>query len=295
MKCPNCSNEIPDTSTFCPNCGTDLTNPSISTQPQVDLNNPVQQYPSEQKKSTKAIVISLIALVIVAAIAIPSIYFIFKDDTDSPESSSSNSSSDVSNIKDKDTDKSEDTATDKTDDKTDDDTSSSKDTDTSTITSNIPQTSDTDSNTGTSSSYDGIFAKYSIVPDNISFEDLSTKTFAIEMDGIVEKIDIGYKGDVVYYMTYTHYFDMSEYEGEIGDELEAQLKAVYVDFESSDICKVTYSKVDSFFVAKIEISGVEKLENASKLSSLGVTEAGAQFISMKKTEEGLLSSGYVMK
>lgn len=145
--------------------------------------------------------------------------------------------------------------------------------------------------------YEDIFLSRYIIDMPSLFFGLESDAFAIVTDeGIIEKLEFGYDGDVVKEMVDTIYFPFADYTDDQKAETENALKEAYAGIAAIDFCTADYQMLGDYYRITFTFKGLDNADHVQVLSDVGmISTANVDYISMKASEEGLLSTGYVKR
>lgn len=274
MYCPNCGKPVQDETHFCPNCGAPLNGaPASDSSPSGYVPQPPQ--PAAKKSGIPKVVSAIIGIVagvtafmLVRYVVIPEVF-----------SGDSGTSSVVSEM--------EDSAVSKEESSTSSAGSSS----------DPAESAETSSSVSSLTEYDKIFYDRNIVHFSPEFPKLESASFAGANDeeGIVDCMEFGYTGDFVITMVETCYFSLEGCTEEDIALFDEDMRASYGEYEEHDFCKVAYSITDSYYVLRLEFTDLNNVENCRQLAEWDILDKGSALVSISKTEEKLLSQGYVKK
>ena len=168
--------------------------------------------------------------------------------------------------------------------------------DSSTVSSTVSAVSSEDKTQNSNrEEYNRVFRDRHIVHLSEIFRNMDSAAFAIadEETGIVHCMEFGYSGDIVLAMTETAYFSMEGYTEEERSQKEQEIRASYEEYGESDFCTVTFDSTYSYYVVQMKYIDMDKPENCRQLAEWGMLDKGSSFVSISKSEEDLLSQGYV--
>lgn len=159
-----------------------------------------------------------------------------------------------------------------------------------------------DSNTPVvNSDYAEIFSSRYIVESPALFFGLDSAAFASAYNTVngetVEKLEFGYKNDVIKEMICTVYISVSDYSDEEKQALEEENKDLIAELDALDCCEVTSNMGNNFYIVTIHCTDIDNASNLQALVNEGfeLADEGATYLSMSKTESELLADGYVKK
>lgn len=274
MYCSNCGKPVQDGTRYCPNCGAPLNGaPAPDPAPSGYVPQPPQ--PAAKKSGIPKAVSAIIGIVagvtafmLVRYVVIPEVF-----------SGDSGTSSVVSET--------EDSAVSK------EDSSAS-----SAVSSSDPaESAETSSSASSLTEYDRIFYDRNIVHFSAEFPELETASFvrADDIEGVVDCMEFGYTGDFIITIAETCYFSLEGCTEEDIALFDEEMRASYGEYEEHDFCKVAYSITDSYYVLRLEFTDLNNVENCRQLAEWDILDKGSALVSISKTEEKLLSQGYVKK
>lgn len=274
MYCSNCGKPVQDETHFCPNCGAPLNGaPASDSSPSGYVPQPPQ--PAAKKSGIPKAVSAIIAIVagvtafmLVRYVVIPEVF-----------SGDSGTSSVVSETEDSAVSKEESSAS------------------SAGSSSDPAESAETSSSASSLTEYDKIFYDRNIVHFSPEFPKLESASFAGANDeeGIVDCMEFGYTGDFVITMVETCYFSLEGCTEEDIALFDEDMRASYGEYEEHDFCKVAYSITDSYYVLRLEFTDLNNVENCRQLAEWDILDKGSALVFISKTEEKLLSQGYVKK
>lgn len=262
MYCPNCGKPVQDETHFCPNCGAPVNSSSGFGQTLQAAPPPVKKSPIPKVVSAIiAIVAGVTAFMLVRYVVIPEVF-----------SGDSGTSSVVSEMEDQE----------ETEDSAVSEEESSASSEDKTQNSNREE-------------YNRVFWNRHIVHSSALFPNLDDAAFVVADDeiGMVHCMEFGYSGDIVMAMTETAYFPLEGYTEEERVRLIKGMRESYAKYGGYDFCTVNSWETDSYYAVQLEYSDLDKPETQQKMIEWGMLEENAEYVSMEKTEENLLSQGYV--
>ena len=158
-------------------------------------------------------------------------------------------------------------------------------------------TASTVSSASVNDAYTEIFSSRYIVEMGAMFLGLDSAEFAIVRDDdMIEKIQYGYEDDIIKEMINTLYYPVSDMDDTQKSALEAGVKENLAAFTASDFCFVTCNMGNLYYTVELHFTALDSAENLQKMYEFGlISESGADYISMKQTEAGLIMEGYVKK
>jgi predicted small lipoprotein YifL len=147
-------------------------------------------------------------------------------------------------------------------------------------------------------SYDEVFSMYNIVDMPALFMGLDSMSFAVGYDGMIEKIELGYKDDIVYEMVNVVYYPL---EGLTEDEIASldtsmkELMAPYADLECCSDSSFTTS--NNYYIISLTFSNLDNADNVKALEELDLIESDGTtgLCSITASEESLIANGYLKK
>ncbi len=138
--------------------------------------------------------------------------------------------------------------------------------------------------------YEEIFTSHYIVESPSFILGMDKACFAAEIDnGCIDKIEFGYKDDVVLKMINTIYVPVENYSS------VEEIRNIYHELEMLECCTIDYQTGNSFYFITITYEELDNKENISTLAKLGVISESADVISLKESESGLIANGYVKR
>lgn len=275
MYCPKCGEQIAEDAHFCCYCGTQLTQTSQQQATQYQYQNSSHDYPNAQtitkqpNKGKQKIIVS----VAIAIVAVSLGCVIGKTVIAPAMSNNGNSDTDKAN--------------------------SYETTITATESYNSNnEISDITTPTMASKEYEQIFSSRAIVDSPPAFNMLESTAFAKVDDGMVEKLEFGYEKetDIVKEMENTLYYPIGELTDGQKNDFDAMMKAEFADIEKLDFCEIDYNIGLNYYRITVTFKNLDNLDNANTIYEIeNLIDNKGTLISMKKTEENLLSNGYVKK
>lgn len=148
--------------------------------------------------------------------------------------------------------------------------------------------------------YEEIFTSHNIVDMPAIFLMMDYAAFAsIDEDGWIEKMEYGYKNDIVMEMIDTIYCPLDEEmtDDESKAQLEDSLKEAYAEYTDLSFCTVTIDMGNSYCIIKLHFTDLDNADNVMALQELDIVtgEDNDDLISMKVTETGMLESGFIKR
>lgn len=142
-----------------------------------------------------------------------------------------------------------------------------------------------------------LFNSRYIVDMDTLFYLLDSASFAtVDSDGIVEKLQFGYKDDIVKEMVDTLYCPVAGMTDNEKQTLEQEMKSYFSQLDAQSFCTSTYDMGDTWFVIKFHLTDLDNVQTHSILVDYGILNGVTNsLVSMKETESLLLSSGYIKK
>ena len=160
------------------------------------------------------------------------------------------------------------------------------------------ETSEPDSSAvSVNSDYSEIFTSRNIVEMPAMFMMLDSAAFAtVDQDGMIEKLEFGYKDDVIKEMVNTLYFPISGMDDAEKNALDAAVKENLSGYIAVDFCSASYNMGNLYYTVTLHFTELDIAENIQKMSEFGIlTGEGADRLSMTETENSLVAAGYVKK
>lgn len=160
------------------------------------------------------------------------------------------------------------------------------------------ETSQSDSDAVTvSGKYSEIFTSRNIVEMPAMFMRLDSAAFAaVDQDGMIEKLEFGYKDDVIKEMVNTLYFPISGMDDTEKNALKAMVKENLSGYLAVDFCSASYNMGNLYYTVSLHFTDLDVAENIQKMSEFGILSAdGADCLSMAQTESNLIAGGYTKK
>ena len=153
------------------------------------------------------------------------------------------------------------------------------------------------SNAAANETYTEIFNSRYIVEMGTMFRGLDSAAFAtVDQDGMIEKLEFGYKDDVIKEMVNTLYFPISGMDDAEKNALDAAVKENLSGYIAVDFCSASYNMGNLYYTVTLHFTELDIAENIQKMSELGIlTGDGADRLSMTETENSLVTAGYVKK
>lgn len=273
MYCPKCGEQIAEDAQFCYYCGTPLTQSSQQQATQsknssFDYTN-AQTITNQPKKGKQKVIVSVAAAIV--AVALGSL--IGKTILAPAMSSNENSNKDKAN--------------------------SYETTITATESYNSNnEISDITTPPMASKEYEQIFSSRAIVDAPAAFLTLDSAAFAKVDGGMVEKLEFGYEAetDMVKEMVNTAYYPIGELTEEQKNDFDAMIREEFADMEKLDFCEIDYNIGYNYYCITTTFKNLDNMDNANAVYEIeNLIDNKGKLISMKKTEENLLSNGYVKK
>lgn len=273
LYCPKCGEQIAEDAQFCYYCGTPLTQSSQQQATQsknssFDYTN-AQTITNQPKKGKRKVIVSVAAAIV--AVALGSL--IGKYVLAPAMLSNGNSDKDKAN--------------------------SYETTITATESYNSNnEISDITTPTMASKEYEQIFSSRAIVDSPPAFNMLESTAFAKVDDGMVEKLEFGYEKetDIVKEMENTVYYPIGELTDGQKNDFDAMIREEFADMEKLDFCEIDYNIGYNYYCITATFKNLDNMDNANAVYEIeNLIDNKGKLISMKKTEENLLSNGYVKK
>lgn len=148
-----------------------------------------------------------------------------------------------------------------------------------------------------STAYSEIFSGRHIIDTPTIFFMMDSSAFAaVDGEGVVEKLEFGYKDDMIKQMVDTVYYPISDMDDEQKSAMDAAVREGFAAYEAVDFCKVSYSMDNFNYKVVIHFTDLDSSENVQKMIEFGlVSGEEADGFSMEKTEDDLLAAGYVKR
>ena len=148
--------------------------------------------------------------------------------------------------------------------------------------------------------YEEIFSSRNIVTSPVLFLGLDSMSFAMadEASGMVEKIDLGYKDDIVNEMVNTVYYPLGEMTDDEKTLFDTTMQEAMSAYTGLDCCSDSSFVVGSnYYVITITFSDLDNPDNVLMLETLGLIEADSTsgLCSASASEASLTVNGYVKK
>lgn len=138
--------------------------------------------------------------------------------------------------------------------------------------------------------YKEIFTSHYIVESPSFILGMDSSCFAAEIDnGCIEKIEFGYKDDIVLKMINTIYVPIENYSS-----IE-EIRNIYHEVEQAECCAVEFETGNLFYTVTITCEDMDDAGNLAELYQLGMVSTATGSVSMKESEAGLLKNGYVKR
>lgn len=275
MYCSKCGKQIAEDAQFCYYCGTQLTQTSQQQATQYQYQNSSYDYPNAQtitkqpKKGKRKIIVSVVVAIVAVSLGSVIGKTIF-----APAMTSN---------KNLDTEKANSYET------------------TITVTENYNNSSEVSDSANppmANKEYEQIFSSRAIVDTPAAFLMLDSAAFAKVDGGMVEKLEFGYEAetDMVKEMVNTAYYPIGELTEEQKNDFDAMIREEFADMEKLDFCEIDYNIGYNYYCITATFKNLDNMDNANAVYEIeNLIDNKGKLISMKKTEENLLSSGYVKK
>ena len=147
--------------------------------------------------------------------------------------------------------------------------------------------------------YEAIFTDNYIIDSPALFLGMDSAAFAsIDEDNWIEKMEYGYKNDVVKEMIDTIYCPIDpELSEEMKAQLETSLREAYTEYSDLSFCTTSVEMGNSYCIIKLHFTNLDNADNVMALQNLGMVTGDEDegLISMKVTEQGMLESGFIKK
>ena len=146
--------------------------------------------------------------------------------------------------------------------------------------------------------YEEIFTSRFIVDMPPFFLMLDSAAFAMvsEETGMIEKMEYGYKDDIVKELINTVYYPISEMTDDEKTQLDTGVQEALAGYTELSFCDANFNMGNSYYTVKLHFTDLDTIENVKALSDLGlVTGDDSGLISMKESESGLLAAGYIKR
>ena len=147
-------------------------------------------------------------------------------------------------------------------------------------------------------SYEEVFSMYNIVDMPALFLGLDSMSFAVGYDGMIEKIELGYKDDIVCEMVNVIYYPM---EGLTDDEIaavDASMKELMTPYTDLEFCSnSSFTATNNYYIISLTFSDLDNVDNVKALEELEMIEADGTtgLCSAAASEESLIANGYFKK
>ena len=146
--------------------------------------------------------------------------------------------------------------------------------------------------------YTEIFSSNNIIDSPTLFVGLDVRTFAsLDDEGLIEKMEFAYDGDVIKELVDTIYYPISEYSKDVVETIDESMKETFADADALDCCTIEYKITDDYYITIIHSTELNNVANLASLSAEEVLtyDGFAAFLSMEQTADNLISQGYVEK
>lgn len=138
--------------------------------------------------------------------------------------------------------------------------------------------------------YEEIFTSHYIVESPSFILGMDRACFAAEIDnGCIDKIEFGYKDDVVLKMINTIYVPIENYSN-----IE-EIRNLYHEVEQAECCAVEFETGNLFYTVTITFEDMDDAGNLAELYQLGMVSTATDRVSMKESEAGLIANGYIKR
>ena len=150
----------------------------------------------------------------------------------------------------------------------------------------------------TYTSYEDIFAANNIVDTPALFIGMDSMSFAAAIEGMVQKIELGYKDDIVCEMVQVIYVDItgaSEDEKAFLDTSMQEAMSVYTDMECCS--NNSFNMTENYYIVSLTFSGLDNADTVKELADLGMieTDSATGHCSISVAEANLTDNGYLKK
>lgn len=148
-----------------------------------------------------------------------------------------------------------------------------------------------------SAAYNEIFTSRNIIEMAPMFFMMDAAAFATVSDeGMIEKMEYGYKDDVVQELINSLYYPVSEMTDDQKTQLDSGVKETLVSYTDLSFCEATFDMGDTYYIVRLHFTDLDTIENVKALSDLGlITGDDSGLISMKESETALLAAGYIKR
>ena len=146
--------------------------------------------------------------------------------------------------------------------------------------------------------YLAIFSENNIIDSPTLFIGLDVRTFAsVDEDGMIEKMEFAYDGDVIKELVDTIYYPISEYSKEVVDVIDESMRESFASADALDYCTIEYKITDDYYITTIHSTQLDNVANLATLSAEEVLSYNgfAAFLSMEETANNLAAQGYIEK
>ncbi len=119
-----------------------------------------------------------------------------------------------------------------------------------------------------------------------------------ESSGMVDKMEYGYKNDVVEVVVETIYYPISNYSDDEKSQLLDMFKSQFAAAEALDFVNITYDINGDYCKIKIVMENMDKVSNVKDAISVGIVQAdtdNARAFSYEQSQAAMLASGYIQK
>lgn len=144
------------------------------------------------------------------------------------------------------------------------------------------------------SSYEKLFSNRYIIDIDEVFFGLESKSFAAVQDDMLDKIQLGYEGDIVKTYIETMYVPVSDMTEAEKSAALAALKEFFAPLEAESYCIISYDMGSSWLVVKLELTDLDKVDDWTLINEFLDSDIDG-LISLKATEESYLNDGYFEK
>lgn len=162
---------------------------------------------------------------------------------------------------------------------------------------NTPTTAPTTAPVTDNPAYTEIFTNNFIVDAPALFLMLDSASFATETNSLIEKMEFGYKDDIIHEMINTIYYPVADLPEEEKATLDTTMKEACAEYIALDFCTVSSNMGNAYYQIKLTFTGLDDADHVLALQELGLIEGdeSSGLCSMSQTEATLLAQGYIKK
>ena len=146
--------------------------------------------------------------------------------------------------------------------------------------------------------YEDIFLSRYIVDMPPFFIMMDSAAYAsVDDEGMIEKLEYGYKDDIVKEMINTLYYPVAEMTEDQKTQLDTGVKEALASYTDLSFCTSSYDMGNNYYTVKLQFSNLDNIDNVKALQDLGLVtgDATTGLISMEQTDSNMIAAGYIKR